>query len=304
MSDSNTDQKTARSIVPPVLARPVGDGGGDGGGGNGGGPGCQPGRVLLSFTMSATPAPPASGSFVPLGTVIELSASAASRLWLPNCTYHDQGAPVEWQLFYQPVGGSPGEIGSRLADDPSSNTNSFVAGQAGTYSVLCSCPAVISAPGVPGALGQTFYAGTVWSVAGTLEAWVTSLKGTSDITGIPVTGVLIQTPDGSAQFTMNPVAVGASTVSQTSGGGGQFDDNAGALTVSLGLHEASDYSGDISITLSTDATITPPDGSAGIPGRRFDANGTGTLVGDAAIAGPPGTTDIWLMIDATLTRQP
>ena len=296
-------------MTPPILlrssidpGRPVTGNGGDGGGGDGGG--CTPGLSLLDLSLAVQPLM----RYVPVGTLVQLSGAATVRRWLPDCSTHDENAPVQWSLYYKPIGGGGTDATSNLAAPSDAPDNQFTAGLAGTYDVLLTCPAVAAVT------SARLYAGRGAVLDGTATAWVQAdglgcRRYATDPSGNPIRfHAEFVTPPGSTQADVfvDTITLPKAVITQTGTGSGTLDLAAGTIEAQLQLQAAvqvtalqATYNGTVSITLSTGAAITSCDGSP-VSGSAV-SNGTAALAGYAPVADLPVKTECWLEVNANVT---
>jgi hypothetical protein len=173
--------------------------------------------------------------------------------------------------------------------------NGFDAGLAGVYNVSLVCPAVAAAT------GKTIYAGSAANLDGSATIWVhNDALGTKKFENVAIHAVLVILPQsGQLLLRLDPIKVQQVTITEESGDG-FFDSASGRLDLHLVLNVSGPFSGTIDIVISTEKTITPPQGNP-VRGQRRDTSGHITLVGDAPIVGPPFTTHGWLEIDGNLS---
>jgi hypothetical protein len=208
-----------------------------------------------------------------------------------------RASAIEWELLYQAVTTDPNQqplpITSVLQGGPTAPMNSFHAGLPGIYNVI------LFSPGVAGSTGKTIYAGSGSILDGTARLWVQNqFLGTRKFEK-PIHAVLLIIPNGQLLARVDPIQVQQSMITEMSGNG-FFDSAAGRLDLHLVLNISGQISGAIDITISTDKTITPPQ-EASVSGQRREANNHISLVGDAPIVGPTGTTHGWLQVEGQLS---
>jgi hypothetical protein len=265
-----------------------------GGPGNGNGGGCKPGVILERLSLDVNPPSDSAGqSFVAVGTHITLFGSAQVRRWFPDCTSRVTGAPIQWELFYQPVGSQPTDVTSILQGGQSSNMNAFDAGLPGVYNLSLVCPIVAAVA------GRTIYVGSVFNLDGTAKVWVKNDNPMGDIIKFEekMHAVLIILPqNGQVLLRMNPIQTQQRVTITQELGEGFFDSTTGRLDLHLVLNASGQISGTTDITISTEKTIIPPQDNS-VSGQRRDSSGQIALVGDAPIVGPPYTTHGWIEID-------
>jgi hypothetical protein len=275
--------------LPPVHPNvPKGPGPGDPGG-------CAPGSQIDSMTLSIQPGADSSGSaFVTTGTHVELSGSATVRRWLADCTSTVHKSPIGWALSYDPAGGTPTNVTSILLGGPPGST-SFDAGLPGIYTVTLLCPEVATST------TSNIFVGSSLKLAGSGTVWIQNpFVGTSSFHISSFGGVLVATPPGDqVSVHLDPFEAGGAKINPESAGG-TFDSVTGLLTLNFAASISGALSGSITVTLSTETSISPPIGSA-VSGVRRDAEGAVVIVGDAPVVGPPGTTHAWIQISGTLT---
>lgn len=273
------------------------------GDGNGNGDGnplhCRPGSALESISLVVTPAGDDTGrTFVPAGTQVALFGSAQIRRWFPDCTSIVSDGPIQWELFYQAVGsGQSTDITSVLQGGQTAKMTSFNACFPGIYNATLLCPVVSAAK------GYTIYAGAAFNLSGTAELWVhNDFVGDTTFNNIAVHVVMIAMPDsGQVLARLDPIKVSQFVITQMSGGDGFLDSETGRLDLHLVLNISGPANGTCDVVISTEKTITPQqDPSMMTSGQRRDANGMLTLVGDAPVVGPTGTTHAWLKVNGQL----
>jgi hypothetical protein len=278
-----------------ITQRPIGPGrqlppmnGGDGGDGGGG---CMPGTSLLDLSLVMNP----DTLFVAVGTQVQLSGSATVRHWLPDCNHQDRAAPVVFSLSYQPIGGRTSiDLTSILAD------HHFTVGFAGIYDIFLTCPLVAAVT------SARLFAGPGAVLEGTATAWVNNpflgcRKFDTDPSGNPIRfHAVIVTPPQGTQSTVqfDPIRLPNAVITQTSPGTGSFDLSAGTIEAQLHGAVQARFNGTVDTTLSTGGRTTACDNSS-VSGSAI-SNHQATLVGDAPVDGPPGTTHCWLAVNANV----
>jgi hypothetical protein len=161
---------------------PIGDGPGDGDGG-----GCKPGVVLEGLSLNVSPTSDSAGPiFIAVGTHVTLFGQARVRRWFPDCTSNVSEAPIEWELFYQPVGGLQTNVTSILQGGHTSNMSAFDAGLPGVYNVSLLCRAVVAVT------GKTIFVGPAFSLDGTAKVWLQNeFVGTRKFENVAIHAVLV-----------------------------------------------------------------------------------------------------------------
>lgn len=278
---------------------------GNGGNGNGCQPGAAPGPSSIDVRPNmGTPDVVA----VATGTDVQLVGNAVVRVWRKDCSFVDHAcSSIVWTLYYQPPGSGFINATSLLVGGPQSNPNSFTAGDPGLYRIVLGCPE-LALHGTTVA-ARDINVGPTWRLDSlTTTVWVdNSFAGMTRKRNVEFHAVLVEAPNLQQWLVqVDPIVVSTITVTQQSAGG-TFDSASGQLILQdfmgniSGQLGGNQVSGTIDITLSTDGTITPPDGSGSISGTRRGSDGSVTLVGDAPIDGPPGTTHAWIEVSGTLT---
>lgn len=281
--------------------------GGNGNGGNGNGNGCQPGAAPGPSSIRISPnlgSPDVVA--VATGTDVQLVGNAVVRVWRKDCSFVDHPCrSIVWTLYYTPPGGSDTDATSLLLGGPQSNPNSFNAGVPGLFKVVLGCPE-LALHGFTAAISNIYVGSSLKLDSDTTTIWVqNSFAGMKKEQNVPFHAVLVEAPQPQTVLVhVNPIIVSTITVTQQSANG-IFDSSIGLLSLHFvgnvsGQVGGFQASGTIDITLSTEGTITPPDGSGPISGARRGGDGSVMLVGDAAIVGPPGTTHAWLQVPGTL----
>ena len=258
----------------------------------------MPGTTLLELSLRMEP----DTLFVQPGTAVQLSGSATVRHWLGDCTRHDSRAPIEWSLFYQSID-SPVSIPvtSFLVDSPESPVNQFTVGDPGTYDIVLTCPLVAATT------SQRLIVGGGAVLDGTATAWVNNQflgckKYETDPNGNPISfhAVIITALQGTqSTVSFDPISTPKATITQTRPGTGTFDPSTGTIDLQLHGFVQAVQNGTVDITLSTNAKSTTCDNSS-ISGSALSGS-RATLVGDAPVNGPTGTTHCWLAVNANVT---
>jgi len=276
---------------------------GNGGNGNGCQPGAAPGPSSIRIS-------PNLGSpdvvAVATGTDVQLVGNAVVRVWRKDCSFVDHPCrSIVWTLYYTSPDGGTIDVTSFLLGGPQSNPNSFNAGVRGLFKVALGCPE-LALHGWTVATSNIYVGPSLKLDSNATTIWVSnSLAGMKKEQNVPFHAVLVEAPQPQRVLVhVDPIIVSTITVTQQTADG-TFDSSIGQLSLHFvgnvsGQVGGFQASGTIDITLSTEGTITPPDGSGPISGTRRGGDGSMTLVGEAAIVGPPGTTHAWLQVPGTL----